>query len=401
MNALRVRIYDVKFGDAMLISVPRSNGDYDHVLIDVGNVASGEGGDNSVFIPVVEDVLTVLDGTPLHLYISTHEHLDHVQGLLYAAREMQKESPSRDLKSLLQVERVWLSASAAPDYYERFPDAEKQKKLRAGYFAGLDAAGLGLLPMAFQAMAANNNPGKTGDCVDFVRGLVDTPTYVHRGIDADALHQLQDVRIRVLAPEEDASVYYRASPRHMGSLDIGRDDGELDGLGKVASAALPAAPAGVDAMAFRNLWEQLRDGSLEEVLLQIDKAANNTSIVFELNWAGWTLLFTGDAELRSWEQLSRHGVLAPAHFLKVSHHGSHNGTPDEDILDQVLPSAYAGERWVVVSSCDGTYGGIPHAPTDAKLRARAQHFLHTKHDNLSIAPSGARYIDVAFPASGP
>src|SRR3712207_7480481 len=34
---------------------------------------------------------------------------------------------------------------------------------------------------------------------------------------------------------------------------------------------------------------------------------------------------------------SREGVLEPVHFLKVAHHGSHNGTPDGEILDAILP----------------------------------------------------------------
>jgi beta-lactamase superfamily II metal-dependent hydrolase len=409
MNTLRVRVYDVKFGDAMLISVPGPAGPK-HILIDVGNVKSGAGGDDSVFVPVIQDVLHELDGQPLHLYISTHEHLDHVQGLLYTSRRLLERVPPVDLKERLNVERVWLTASAAPDYYTRFPDAEKQKKLRLNLFKGITAArdaGRSLLPARLEAMAANNNPGTTAHCVDYVRNLVraddgtDHVSYVHRGLPVNDLHDLPNVNIDILAPEEDASEYYRATPKHLAVLGADRDDDEIEALGQLAEKILPPAPAGVDASAFRLLWEQFRDGGLAETLLQIDKAANNTSIVFRLEWQGWSLLFSGDAELRSWDRMDQAGVLSPVHFLKVSHHGSHNGTPDEDLLDKVLPQGAAGRRWVVVSTCSDTYSGIPHHPTDGKLKARCTDFHRTTDANLQLGAEGARYFDLHFSETGP
>jgi beta-lactamase superfamily II metal-dependent hydrolase len=409
MNPLRIRVYDVKFGDAILLSIPGDDG-YRHVLIDVGNVKGGEGGDDSVFVPVIEDVLHELDGRPLHLYISTHEHLDHVQGLRYTARRFKDLESPVDLKALLKVERVWLTASAAPNYNEQFPGTMKQKKLRMNLFKGIVAAReakRSLLPVRLEAMAANNNPGTTGHCVDYVRDLVraddgtDRASYVHRGLDANALHALPDVDIQILAPEQDASVYYKATQKHAAMLGADRDDGRTEALGTLAERELPPAPAGVDASAFRKLWEQLRDGDLEDTLLQIDKAANNTSIVFRLTWHGWNLLFAGDAELRSWEQMDAADVLSPVHFLKVSHHGSHNGTPDEALLDKVLPPGAPGVRWVVISTCGDTYGGIPHDPTNAKLKARCTDFLSTADAGLQTGPSGARYFDVTLDAAGP
>ena len=50
------------------------------------------------------------------------------------------------------------------------------------------------------------------------------------------------------------------------------------------------------------------------------------------------LLFTGDAEQRSWKTMQREKVLKPVDFLKVGHHGSKNATPPVEILDLILPS---------------------------------------------------------------
>jgi hypothetical protein len=100
-------MYGVRFGDAVLVSVP----DVDeggqpltrHILFDVGNVLGGEGGQDAVFQPVIEDVLHELAGAPLDLYVMTHEHRVHVQGLSYASERLGLSFP---------VEHAWLTASA-------------------------------------------------------------------------------------------------------------------------------------------------------------------------------------------------------------------------------------------------------------------------------------------------
>ena len=98
----------------------------------------------------------------------------------------------------------------------------------------------------------------------------------------------------------------------------------------------PIPPPGVDAQAFYDLVEARKRGWADN-LLAINKAANNTSVVFCLEWRGWKLLFPGDAELRSWQIMNREKVLKPVDFLKVGHHGSHNATPPEELLEKILP----------------------------------------------------------------
>lgn len=130
MDALRVRVYNVLFGDAILVSVPDCGADGKvetrHILFDVGNVLpESKGGADEVFKPVVENILEVLDGKPLDLYVMTHEHLDHVQGLPYAESKFYKKSEGQ-LCSLLKTKCAWLTASSAADYYDTHPEAKKQ-----------------------------------------------------------------------------------------------------------------------------------------------------------------------------------------------------------------------------------------------------------------------------------
>lgn len=376
-DKLTVRLYNVRFGDAILVTVP----DRDpatgttttrRILIDVGNAptvaGSGEGGEDTVFGAVIEDILDVLDGKPLDLYVMTHEHLDHVQGLFYASKKL----PALDLANRFKVNRVWMTGSAHPDYYANHPDAKKKFQAFRAMHARLKSF-LSLHPAAalhgLSELLNNNDPTKTTPCVDFIRTLNPAKTtYVHREAQLNNKHPFKEAKFKVWAPEEDTSDYYG----HFQSLDEGAVP-LLAGPGAApVNAPSPTPPPGVDVGAFLQLLEARRNG-IADNLLAIDKAENNTSVVFSLEWRGWRLLFSGDAEVRSWKTMNRENVLKPVHFLKVSHHGSHNGTPADEILDKILPpvSPDGRPRSAAISTWTETYPGIPHSPTNSRLASRA------------------------------
>lgn len=366
---LTIRTYNVRFGDAFLLKVPdhdaSGNEVMRHILIDVGNVLTGEGGSDDVFQPVIEDVMNELDGNPLDLYIMTHEHMDHVQGLLHA---------SEKLGLNLDIDYVWLTASAEEDYYDRFDEAKKHFDMTNAVYDNIEKQ-LTLLPATFSgplsAMLANNNPRKTADCVAFIRQLASVKTsYVFRDCPLENTHPFRDAKFRIWAPEEDTSDYYgRFQPMAMGVTDA-----NLDNQFDLHTADLKPPP-GVDAGAFYNLV-QMREMGVADNLMTIDKAKNNTSVVFSLEWHGWELLFTGDAEKRSWKTMDKKGVLSPVDFIKVSHHGSHNGTPKEEILNQVLPMPADDEMMgtAIISTCANTYNNVPHEPTQHELEERCEVF---------------------------
>ncbi len=378
-DTLTVRMYNVRFGDAILVTVPdrdpaSGNVSKRRILIDVGNApisASPEGGDDTVFKPVVEDILEQLGGQPLDLYVMTHEHLDHVQGLPHVAWKFYP-----DLAQRFCVERVWLTASSAPDYYETHPDAKKQKLAFDAMYHCVRKS-LGMQPFPHQQLLldilANNDSTKTTACVQFLRQLnQEKTTYLYRGVDLNGKHPFKEVAFEVWAPEEDTSAYYgRFQPVAAGAVPA---------EGKIPVMPRPVPPPGVDVGAFLNLVEARRNG-IADNLLAIDQAANNTSVVFLLTWRGWRLLFAGDAELRSWKTMQKNGVLKPVHFLKVAHHGSHNGTPAGELFDAVLPTNALDnrERRAAISTWEDTYSGIPHTETNQRISSRCE--LHSTLDD--------------------
>jgi hypothetical protein len=198
-------------------------------------------------------------------------------------------------------------------------------------------------------------------------------------------HPFEEATLAVWAPEEDASQYYGTFHPAAFTYGVGDNQPEL------AADSLTQPPSGVDASAFYNLVEW-RSKGYSDNLFTIDRAANNTSVVFCIEWRGWKLLFPGDAEIRSWKTMDKYGVLQPIHFLKVAHHGSSNGTPAGDLLDKLFPAqaSDARPRAAVVSTFPNTYAGVPDQETFRALSERCE--LH----NIIEGKKVTRYIDLLF-----
>lgn len=400
MDTLRIRVYNVLFGDAILITIPdkdETTGETTerNILIDVGNVLSKRGkkdengnegeiiGDDAVFLPVLKDVEKELKGKPLDLYVMTHDHLDHVQGLFFCSNKYDLD---------LNVNYSWITASAEGDaYYQKFPDAEREKKKFKAMFEDVEKyfqLSAAEKSMQVQALLANNNPRSTEQCVDYVKKLAKKKTsYVFRGSKPE--HPFKEAKFEILAPEEDTSEYYgKFQPIHLGVSDVKVGNKTTS----VIAESIP--PSGVDAGAFFNLVDARKNGLFDN-LLAIDKAANNVSVVFTMEWRGYRFLFCGDAEQKSWKTIEKNAKnkLNPIHFLKVSHHGSSNGLPIINVLDHLLPknSPDGKQRFAAVSTCVGAYNGVPHEETLGVLKERCQ-VKSTKDDLFA----GKNYFDLTF-----
>jgi len=399
MDTLRVRVYNVRFGDGILISVPdRGLGGTTtlrHILIDVGNSWNKAGGTNDVYKPVLENILTELDGKGLDLYVMTHEHMDHVEGLLYADLNVYDGK----LKEKLGVKHSWLTASSAPDYYDTHPKArELHLQMEQTYqtIASYLMASPEVLPKGMQTLLDINNLAGTDECVKFLRKLTpeECTHYIHRGMDLTGLHDFQETKFEIWAPEEDTSVYYaHPLPMALNFLPAAPAQGATES--PKAEIITPVPPSGVDASAFYQLVEQRKNGAIDN-LMAIDKAENNTSVVFTLEWRGWRLLFAADAELRSWQIMQglEERVLKPVDFLKVGHHGSNNATPQPEILDKILPVPYHRERTAALSTFIGDskhpqYHGVPDPNTLDRIKTRC-----TLKDTRDV--DFGKYIDIQF-----
>jgi hypothetical protein len=102
------------------------------------------------------------------------------------------------------------------------------------------------------------------------------------------------------------------------------------------------------------------------------------------------------AEEKSWAIMDRCGMLdVPVDFLKIGHHGSHNGTPSAKLLDKILPID-GQPRCAAVCTCSGVYGdtpetAVPNETTMAMPKRRCQ------VESVQELKKGGR-LDLIFPA---
>lgn len=406
MDKIRIRAYNVLFGDAFLVTFPEKNpnGTVEprNILVDVGNLLR-KGGSDKVFKPVVEDVLRELNGKPLDLYVMTHEHLDHVQGLSYAEEKLYTGADD-ELAKKLKTRYTWLTASAEEGYYEKHPKANEKRLEFAATYKEIDKF-MRALEAEVSSTARSlwlNNSDKTKNCVKYLKGIGENTFYVSRNVkcyeeedfDPNECHPFSEARIEIWAPEEDTSTYY--SKARIVPMSLGLTESS-NGRGKRPSLTDVFPPAGVDAGAFYNLVNMRRGGYFDN-LLSIDKAANNTSVVFCLEWRGFRLLFPGDAEDRSWKimnDLPPPGVLKAVHFLKISHHGSHTGTPEQTILEKILPQARVDDKprkALLSTTKEQVYPNVPDPKTVDLIRQRCDEFYEV--DELDLG----KYVDIEFEA---
>ncbi|PWK68309.1 hypothetical protein LX99_04834 [Mucilaginibacter oryzae] len=107
----------------------------------------------------------------------------------------------------------------------------------------------------------------------------------------------------------------------------------------------------------KNKWRKIETDWLNVIgrlAIHLDNGINNTSLVIaiELVDSGKILFFPGDAQIGNWlswkdykwevrdgsksKSISIQHILARTVFYKVSHHGSHNATLDEDGLEKMI-----------------------------------------------------------------
>ena len=367
MVTATLRMYAVGFGDCFLLTVPRFGQRPWRMLVDCGVHGMGRG-EHSLGTVIGDVIETCRDGVVgagagagaggnpvIDLVVASHRHQDHIAGFTDARWDE------------VTVGEVWLPWCEDPT------DTEAQR-LRTR----LDGAAR-TLHQRFAvdgpeiAAIALNSLSNERAMTTLRDGFAGTPTRRFQSATAPVrteLAGLPDARIHLLGPARSEEAIkamdppdlerwlaWGLRPRALG-LTLGQGLGLRRARGPVgaagAEAAGPFGPAyGItDREVFRQRYPHLDadDALLDHPVLApddalaaaswLDRCLNNTSLVFVVEIEDVRIVFPGDAQWGVWREIlantDARALLERATLYKVSHHGSHNGSP-KSLVHDVLP----------------------------------------------------------------
>lgn len=370
---VKVRTYNVGFGDCHLLAFPAGKEGAFYMLIDCGVHHQYPGGSQRLR-KVVEDII-VSTGSRLHVVVATHEHTDHLLGFKYC----------QDLFSRIDIDELWLGWPEDPDD----PLAQslelhhgKKVKTLAAAAERLGAASPRLAMqvqalLEFEAPALLGASGEKKNELNFLREqskkkLLASRDYRHPEDPPLVLPGVKGVKVFVLGPPRDVRRIKQLeteSEMYLGALGSalpaagGGDDEQgywlmqncpFDGLFCIPREQAASHQEygrfyqefyGLDGTSGAPAWRWIENdwlGVAEDLALSINRLTNNTSLALAIELAGdRVLLFAADAQVGNWlswselewENAGPHGetvrgadLLKRVTLYKVGHHGSRNAT---------------------------------------------------------------------------
>jgi beta-lactamase superfamily II metal-dependent hydrolase len=365
---IKVRMYNVGFGDSFLLRIPTDAGER-RILVDCGYHTKGKG--KFTDQDLVQQIKADLQGQPLNVVVATHRHQDHISGF-----------GEKDLWADISVEEVWLPFTANPEAVHKDPALTEWNALMDNARDLCDAAG-SLAPAAISALgprdadereaaefmlwnARTNAPGienllhdlKRADGRQSKRRFLpeDKDRYPSRLVTP----VLPGVTTFVLGPPTDPK--FRKQQKVPSSWGFGDETpGDLGVPGADITSPFSAEwRIPVNQLPPRRPFH---DTTLQSIrlfnddLLYAAKALegflNGESLVLVLEVGCARLLLPGDAEVGTWTMIMNNAdaleLAARATFLKIGHHGSHNATPIS-FINEHLPRKIPA----VISTQEGT-----------------------------------------------
>ena len=345
---VRVRMYNVGFGDWFLIEFPTDGPRPFRVLVDCGAHSSGYPRDGWKPEDAADQIITdVSDGADPHIdvVVATHRHQDHVSGF------------EAEAWGTVSVGEVWMPWTEHPTDAKAASIRRRQLRLASGLVGALE-----------HKLALGMQPAKVQPLLDLVTNSLSNEAAMrtlHRGFRGRPKHRfLSTGRPAVLAPEDlpGLTVHVLGPSRDEKVIrDMDPPAGQsylrfVDGGPAASDATAAHRPFGrqfsFDEASYVANWANLAldpaikqsaadmtEGDDVAAAVAIDKAVNGTSLMLMFEFGDAYLLFPGDAQWGTWhaalDDPEHRALMERTTFLKVGHHGSHNATPKE-LLEDVL-----------------------------------------------------------------
>jgi beta-lactamase superfamily II metal-dependent hydrolase len=381
-----VRMYNVGFGDAFLVTVPADDG-VKRILFDCGTIAPAPGRNLSEVVSRIVKDATSTDGVPhIDVVVATHRHRDHVSGF------------EEGIWANVEVSEVWLPWTEDPTDPQAREIRETQSRLALA------------LSAAFQAKAAAGNPVEAAFAEMVSNALTNEKAMrtLHSGFKGRARRRflpaedpaersfeskaLPGVTIHALGPSRNKDVIRDMLPPK-GETYLRLNAAALDETGKPRAPFAEqfiehGEPSGAS---FPEEDRQKIRSSTQfsdlEAVVALDQAVNGTSLMLVLEVAGTHLLFAGDAQWGTWTTAMKDprwtDILKQTRFYKIGHHGSENATP-RSFVESLLPDG----AWAMASTIQrDQWAGIPKPELLAALE-KEKHVRLARSDMDENAPSG-------------
>jgi len=348
-DPIRVRMYNVGFGDAFLILFPDKPRPR-RVLIDCGSIKNGTAGDvDEVAARIIGDV-TDEDGVArIDVVAMTHFHQDHISG--FADRSLWRD---------VEVGEVWMPWTEDPD--DPVALGLRQRQIALASAVRDMAAQQSLMGVAddeveFLAVEADNVfSAVNADAQDtLLNGFTGDPQrrFLSRDSRPRRPRVLPDgLKVHVLGPSTNPDLINRMDPPSKESfLRVSSPNGDSNG-GDLPFHEWELSPedfmstySGIEIDDIQDRLEELgrRGGLLAASILS--SSVNNTSLVLAFEYGDAVLLFPGDAQWGTWELILASDrdrrLLRRTSLYKVGHHGSHNATPVSLVTTCLPPGVWS------------------------------------------------------------
>jgi hypothetical protein len=385
---IRVREYNVGFGDCFLLTFSYSDNTDRHVLVDFGSTKKAARGPASM--KVIADKIAADCGGKLHMIAVTHRHADHISGFAGApGKVIHGLNPDLVVQPWTEDPKLDPNAEAPAPAGAGGGGTGAAARRVVARLGDMNAVARRIGAQGIALEAAGKTPPKTVEEIRFlgdtniknpdaVRGLMSLSgkhVYASFGTQLPIAAILPGVSIEVLGPptlkqapdianlaSTNAAEYWHLASRVALRTQSGTTAPLFPG-----AQTIPLPP-----MSARWLVPKIDAMNGEELLSivrSIDDALNNTSLILLFEIAGSKLLFPGDAQIENWsyalfnapQAAAIRARLADTAVYKVGHHGSLNATPKtlwNGFTRRQEQPPFNGRLISVISTLSGKHGKV-------------------------------------------